>query len=215
LRIILLGAPGSGKGTQAKLICENFNIPHISTGDIFRLNIIQKTNLGIQAEDFIKKGQLVPDSITISMIEDRLNKEDCSNGFILDGFPRNITQAESLNEILKEKGQHIDRALFFDVHEYVITKRVEGRQVCKSCGSIFHSKFNPSRVENKCDMCQGVLIKRQDDNAETIKNRIEEYINSIQSILNYYGDGGPLLVINGYDEIKDIFNIVNKALKAI
>ncbi|OPJ59224.1 adenylate kinase [Clostridium oryzae] len=212
MKIILLGAPGSGKGTQAKLISENFNIPHISTGDIFRFNIIQKTTLGIQAEAFINKGELVPDSITVSMIKDRMNEEDCSNGFILDGFPRNISQAKSLNDILEEKGQRIDKVLFFDVPEYIIIERVVGRKVCKNCGAVFHSKFKPSKAYNKCDLCGGDLIQRKDDNEEIIKNRMEVYISSIQPLLDYYGNGGPLLVVNGYGDIKDIYRSVEKAL---
>lgn len=215
MKIILLGAPGSGKGTQAKLISEKFNIPHISTGDIFRANIARETTLGMQAKNFIDKGELVPDNITISMIEERLNDEECSNGFILDGFPRNISQAKDLNNILEKKGQYIDRVLFFNVPEHVISERVKSRQICKCCGAIYNCKFNRSKDDKKCDICEEVLITREDDNEKVIKNRIEIYIDSIQPLLNYYGDGGPLLVINGYGEIKDIFNSVNKSLGLI
>lgn len=212
LKIILLGAPGSGKGTQAKLISKKFNIPHISTGDIFRDNIVNGTELGIKAKEFINNGELVPDDITIAMIEKELSEEKCNYGFILDGFPRNISQAEELNGILEKKGQSIDRVLFFHVPRYVIEERVKGRQICKCCGEIYNLNFNPSKDNIKCDRCNEILIHRTDDEKEVIKNRMAEYFNSIPPILNYYGDGGPLLVINGYGEIKDINNIVNRTL---
>ncbi|GEQ22646.1 adenylate kinase [Clostridium butyricum] len=215
MRIILIGAPGSGKSTQAKLISKNFNIPHISTGDIFRKNISIGTSLGIKAEAYIKKGQLLPDSITISMIEDRLNEEDCKNGFILDGFPRSISQTVSLERILEKKGQHINRVIFLDVPEHIITERIKGRRVCTSCGSVFYSKFTPNKIDNNCDICQELLIQREDDNIDTIKNRVEVYNNSIQPILDYYSDGGPLLVVNGYGGIENIYNKVNKTLSVI
>lgn len=213
MRIVLLGAPGSGKGTQAKLICHNFNLPHISTGDIFRFNISEKTPLGMEAESYMKKGELVPDSLTISMVEDRLKKEDSCKGFVLDGFPRNISQAESLEEILKEKGQRIDKMLLIDVPEFLIAERAAGRQVCRCCGASYHLKFSPSKVQGKCDLCQGDLYQREDDKAETVKSRVDLYNDSIQPIINYYGDGGPLLVINGVGEISDIYDSVQKALK--
>lgn len=216
MRIVLLGVPGSGKKTQAKLISENFNIPHISFGDIFRYNIIQETALGLQAKESIDKEELVcdVDKITISMIEKRLNQEECSEGFILDGFPGNISQLEDLREILEKKGQHIDRVLFFDIPKHVISDRIKGRQICNCCGAIYHSKFNPSKYYNECDMCRGTLIQRKEDD-EVIKNRTKVYLDSIEPILNYYGDGGPLLVINGYGEISDVYNIVDKALNSI
>ncbi|MHC1684599.1 MAG: adenylate kinase [Clostridiaceae bacterium] len=212
MRVILMGAPGSGKGTQAKLISENLKVPHISTGDIFRSNIIHRTSLGLQAEVFIKKGQLVPDDITISMVEDRVNKKDCSDGFVIDGFPRNITQAKAFDEILEKNDQRIDRVIFLNVPECIIIERVIGRKVCSCCGAIFHSKFNPNKVENKCDKCQGDLIKREDDNSETIKNRIEEYINVTQSVLNFYSDYRSTIVINGNDEVGNVYSNVYKAL---
>lgn len=212
LKIILLGAPGSGKGTQAKLISKRFNIPHISTGDIFRTNITNGTELGIKAKEFIDNGELVPDDITIEMIERELSEEKCNYGFILDGFPRNINQAEELNGILEKRGQSIDKVLFFHIPRYVIEERVKGRQICKCCGEIYNLNFNPSKDNIKCDICSEVLIHRTDDEKEVIKNRMDEYFDSIPPILNYYGDGGPLLVINGYGAINDVNKIVNKTL---
>ncbi len=210
MRIILLGPPGAGKGTQAKLISEKFSIPHISTGDIFRANIKEKTPLGIEAKRYIDNGQLVPDEVTIGIVKDRLTKDDCDNGFLLDGFPRTVAQAEALDEFLKGINKELDVALLIKVPEEFILERMTGRRVCTSCGASYHIRFNPPKIEGKCDICDNELIQRKDDTEATVKERLEVYSKQTYPLINYYKDNGIISEVNGLNQLMrylEIFQI--------
>ena len=176
MKIILLGPPGAGKGTQAKSISNRYSIPHISTGDIFRKNISENTPLGIEAKKYMDNGQLVPDSVTIDMVKDRLQDDDCKNGYLLDGFPRTVAQAEALQEFLDSRNEKLDTALCIEVPSEFILERMTGRRVCPSCGASYHIKFNPTKVEGKCDICGNDVVQRKDDTEETVCDISEEEI---------------------------------------
>jgi adenylate kinase len=201
LRIILLGAPGAGKGTQAKLTCEKYNISHLSTGDIFRMNISAKTPLGIEAKKYIDKGQLVPDVLTIEVIKDRLMRYDCNDGFLLDGFPRTVFQAEKLGEFLQSISSTLDAVILIDVPDEFIIERNTGRRICSACGSSYHIKFNPPKELYSCDFCGGKLIQRNDDNEETIKERLIVYNNQTHPLVDYYKTNHSLYIVDGRDDI--------------
>lgn len=206
MKIILLGAPGAGKGTQAKLISENFNIPHVSTGDIFRSNIKEGTALGIEAKKYINNGRLVPDNLTIALIEDRLQKEDCSKGFLLDGFPRNLNQAKELDLILTGKNQYMDKVFLIDVPRFLILERIAGRRFCTKCGSSYHVKLNPSKNGDKCQNCGYDLVQRSDDKEDVVLDRLSIYDKNTKPIVEYYSEFGILYKIKGDDGINLIFN---------
>lgn len=212
MNIVLLGAPGAGKGTQAKLISEKLNIPHISTGDIFRANIKENTPLGIKAKEYIDKGQLVPDGLTVDIVKDRLTNADCIKGFILDGFPRTIPQASYLDKVLLDMNLNLDAVLLIDVKDEDIIERMSGRRVCTNCGASYHIIFNPTKVDGICDSCETAVIQRADDAAETVLNRLETYHNQTQPLINYYGDAGKLRVAQGADEVEETSSNVLKAL---
>ncbi|WP_186431344.1 adenylate kinase [Clostridium sp. BSD9I1] len=212
MNIILLGPPGAGKGTQAKLISEKYSIPHISTGDIFRKNISEKTPLGVKAKGYMDKGQLVPDELTIDLVKDRLQHDDCKNGFLLDGFPRTVAQAEALDEFLHENNQSINSSLLIDVPQEYILERMTGRRVCNSCGASYHVKFNPSKVEGKCDVCGSELIQRKDDSEETVRERLDVYSKQTQPLIQYYSDKEVLSTIDGTREIKEVFENISDIL---
>ncbi|MCR1972719.1 adenylate kinase [Clostridium sporogenes] len=212
MRVILLGPPGAGKGTQAKLISENFSIPHISTGDIFRANIKKKTPLGIEAKRYIDNGQLVPDEVTIGIVKDRLTKDDCDNGFLLDGFPRTVAQAEALDEFLKGINKDLDVALLIKVPEEFILERMTGRRVCTSCGASYHIRFNPPKIEGKCDICDNELIQRKDDTEATVKERLEVYSKQTYPLINYYKDNGIISEVNGTESIDEVFGNISNIL---
>lgn len=212
MNIILLGPPGAGKGTQAKLISEKYSIPHISTGDIFRKNISEKTHLGVKAKSYMDKGQLVPDELTIDLVKDRLQQEDCKNGFLLDGFPRTVAQAEALDKFLHEDNQCINSALLIDVPQEYILERMTGRRVCNSCGASYHVKFNPSKVDGKCDVCGNDLIQRKDDSEETVRERLDVYSKQTQPLVQYYSDKKVLSTIDGTTEIKEVFKNISDIL---
>ena len=210
MRIILLGPPGAGKGTQAAGIVEKYNIPHISTGDIFRKNIKEGTELGKKAKGFIDQGLLVPDELTVGLVTDRISQPDCKNGFMLDGFPRNVAQAQHLDEYLKEVGISLDKVVNIEVDKDILVGRAVGRRICKSCGATYHVEFNPPKVDGVCDVCGGELYQRADDNEETVSKRIQVYLDETKPLVNYYSQEGIIANINGQQSIDKVFaDIVN------
>lgn len=210
MNIILLGPPGAGKGTQAKAISKEYSIPHISTGDIFRYNISNGTPLGVEAKKYIDKGHLVPDNLTIDLIKDRLNNDDCKNGFLLDGFPRTVNQAEALEDLLKGMQKKLNTALLIDVPKSFIIDRMTGRRVCINCGASYHVRYNPTKAEGKCDVCGSDVIQRADDNESTVSERLEVYDAQTQPLINFYKEKNLLSVVDGTQTIEDVFkDIVN------
>lgn len=205
LRLILLGPPGAGKGTQAARIVEKYNIPHISTGDIFRKNIKEGTELGKRAQDYMNKGELVPDDLVIEIAEARIIEEDCKGGFLLDGFPRTVYQAEKFDEFLKEAGMAIDKVLNISVDSEELMQRIIGRRVCKSCGASYHMKNMPPKVEGICDVCGGELYQRHDDTAETVKNRVSVYDAQTRPLVDYYNNTERLAQIDGEQSQESVF----------
>lgn len=214
MKIIMLGAPGAGKGTQAKKIAEKYGIPHVSTGDIFRSNIKEGTELGRKAKEYIDQGALVPDGLTIGMLMDRIQNEDCKNGYVLDGFPRTIPQAESLKEALSERGQKIDFAINVDVADENIINRMAGRRACISCGATYHLVYNPSKVPGICDVCGAELILRDDDKPETVKKRLSVYHDQTKPLIEYYGKTGVLVSIDGTQDLNKVFTDITGILGA-
>ena len=214
MKIIMLGAPGAGKGTQAKMIAEKYSIPHISTGDIFRANIKNGTELGKKAKSYMDKGQLVPDELTLDLIMDRFKQDDCKNGYVLDGFPRTIPQAEALDTALKAKGEKVDFAIDVDVPDENIVKRMGGRRACVGCGATYHVVYRPTKVEGVCDKCGEELIVRDDDKPETVLNRLEVYHNQTQPLIDYYNEQGILKSVDGTVDMKDVFNAIVDILGA-
>ncbi|QNU67624.1 adenylate kinase [Ruminiclostridium herbifermentans] len=212
MKIILLGAPGAGKGTQAKIISEKLEIPHISTGDIFRANIKGNTPLGMKVKEYLDNGELVPDELTVEIVKDRLGNDDCAKGYILDGFPRTIPQAEYLDKVLSEMNTSIDLALLIDVKDEDIITRMSGRRVCTNCGATYNIVFNPTKVEGICDSCNSEVIQRADDSAETVLNRLETYHKQTQPLIDYYKKTNKLVVAEGAEEVKDTTERVLKAL---
>lgn len=211
--IVLLGAPGAGKGTQAETISKEFGLTHISTGDIFRENMRENTPLGIEAKKFIDAGQLVPDSVTINMVADRLSKEDCANGALLDGFPRTIAQAEALNEMLSTKfASDVSCVPCIDIDKNVLVERVCGRRMCAN-GHVFHVKFHPSKVEGICDICGEPLYQRKDDNEETIKSRLEAYETQTAPLVEFYQQSGSLMMVDGNRAIEDVSADILKGIR--
>lgn len=212
MKIVLLGPPGAGKGTQAKLIVQKYNIPHISTGDIFRKNIKEMTPLGIKAKEYIDKGQLVPDELTVEIVKDRIKQDDCKNGFLLDGFPRTVAQADALNDVLSELGTKLDYVINIKVDENNLIERLSGRRVCPKCGASFHVVFNPPKVEGVCDYCGAEVVQRADDSEETVKNRLSVYNKQTQPLIDYYTKNGLIKNINGEQDINDVFEEICNVL---
>lgn len=212
MNIILLGPPGAGKGTQAKMLVNEFALPHISTGDMFRAAIKQGTEVGLKAKAIMDAGQLVPDEITIDIVQARLGQSDCASGFLLDGFPRTVPQAQALDRILERLGCSLDAAVNIDVANTAIIARMAGRRVCRQCGASYHLEFNPPREAGKCDQCGGELYQRSDDSEETVANRLKVYAQQTEPLLTYYQEQGLVLNINGNQEMalvfKDIYNIL-------
>lgn len=213
MRLVLLGPPGVGKGTQASAMVEKYNIPHISTGDIFRANIKQGTDLGKKAKEYMDKGHLVPDDVVVSIVKDRLSEEDCKEGFLLDGFPRNISQAEILDEELSEMGIELDKVVNIYADKEILIERVVGRRICKTCGKGYHIKFNPPKKENVCDVDGGELFQREDDTKETVSTRIEVYEEQTQPLIDYYKKKGIILDIDGTQPIAKVSETIARALK--
>ena len=212
LRTILLGPPGAGKGTQAVKIVEKYGIPHISTGDIFRENIKNGTELGKKAQAYMNRGELVPDDLVIEIATDRLAKDDCKNGFLLDGFPRTVYQAEKLDEFLAAHGSKIDKVLDIAVGKDELITRLTGRRVCKACGASFHVVNIPPKKEGVCDYCGGELIQRADDNLETVTNRIDVYESQTKPLIDYYEKAGNIAHIDGTTGLDNVFADIVKAL---
>ena len=213
MRLMLLGPPGAGKGTQAESISKEFDIPHISTGDIFRENIKQGTELGRKAQSYMNQGLLVPDELVVDLVKDRLLKEDCIKGFLLDGFPRTIYQADALDAELSKMERALDRAINIQVKKEILIERAVGRRVCKSCGAAFHIKFKPSEIEGVCDRCGGELQQRKDDLEETVVKRIEVYLEQTEPLIDYYSQKGILLNIDGEQEIQTVFEDIINGLR--
>lgn len=205
MKIIMLGAPGAGKGTQAKMIAAKYAIPHISTGDIFRANIKAGTELGKKAKKYMDEGGLVPDELTVDLVIDRLGGDDCENGYVLDGFPRTIPQAQALDEALSRIGEKIDFAIDVDVPDENIINRMGGRRACIGCGATYHTIYNPPKEEGKCDACGGELVLRDDDKPETVKKRLEVYHTQTQPLIDYYNGGGILKSVDGTVAVDDVF----------
>jgi adenylate kinase len=203
MKLMVLGAPGAGKGTQAVILSKKLNIPHISTGDIFRSNIKNETPLGRLAKQYIDSGELVPDEVTIGIVKDRLTEPDCSNGFILDGFPRTIPQAESLDRMLQEMGQKLDRVLNIAVDDDVIIRRLSGRRVCPECNAIYHINTSENAREGICGNCGAKLIQREDDREETIINRLKTYHIQTEPLISYYKGKGILTEVGGEYRVED------------
>ena len=214
MKIIMLGAPGAGKGTQAKKIAEKYGIPHISTGDIFRANIKGGTELGLKAKTFMDQGKLVPDEITIGMLMDRIKADDCVKGYVLDGFPRTIPQAESLTAALAARGEAIDYAVNVDVPDENIITRMSGRRACLSCGATYHIQFNPPKAEGVCDTCGSALVLRDDDKPETVKNRLAVYHEQTQPLIDYYQKAGVLKEVDGTQDLNKVFADIVEILGA-
>ncbi|MCI8725794.1 MAG: adenylate kinase [Hungatella sp.] len=214
MKLIMLGAPGAGKGTQAKKIAEKYQIPHISTGDIFRANIKGQTELGMKAKSFMDQGMLVPDEITIGMLLDRIHEADCAGGYVLDGFPRTIPQAESLTKALAEMGTGIDYAINVDVPDDNIVSRMSGRRACLNCGATYHVAFNPPKTENVCNTCGQSLVLRDDDKPETVKKRLDVYHQQTQPLIDYYKKAGVLKEVDGTQNMEDVFQSIIKVLGA-
>lgn len=209
MKLILLGAPGAGKGTQAEVICEKFNIPAISTGNILREAIKNGTDMGLKAKQFIDNGNLVPDEVVIGIINERLSQSDCNNGFILDGFPRTIPQAEALDKM----NIKIDCALSIEVADEKIMKRLSGRRVCPSCGASYHIDYKKPAKDGVCNVCGDTLIQRADDKPETIADRLVVYHNQTEPLKDYYKAAGKLVIVEGQEEVKDTTALVLKALE--
>ncbi|WP_099352756.1 adenylate kinase [Fredinandcohnia onubensis] len=212
MNLVLMGLPGAGKGTQAEKIVEKYNIPHISTGDMFRAAIKDGTELGLQAKSFMDKGELVPDEVTIGIVRERLSKEDCNNGFLLDGFPRTVPQAEALEAILTDLDKKIDYVINIEVNSEILLERLTGRRICKECGSTYHLVFNPPSQEGKCDKCGGELYQRADDNEETVGTRLQVNIEQSKPLLDFYQEKGYLRNINGQQDINKVFGDVEELL---
>lgn len=214
MKLIMLGAPGAGKGTQAKKIAEKYCIPHISTGDIFRANIKGGTKLGLEAKTYMDQGMLVPDEITIGMLMDRIKEDDCKNGYVLDGFPRTIPQAESLTEALNAFGDTIDYAINVDVPDEKIVTRMSGRRACTSCGATYHIVYNAPAKEGVCDKCGEQLVLRDDDQPETVQKRLTVYHEQTQPLIEYYQTAGKLAEVDGTQDLEKVFQDIVEILGA-
>lgn len=212
MKIIMLGAPGAGKGTQAKKIAGKYNIPHISTGDIFRANIKNGTELGNKAKTYMDQGLLVPDELVVDLVVDRVKELDCVNGYVLDGFPRTIPQAKALDEALKAIEDQMDYAVNVEVPDENIIRRMSGRRACVACGATYHLVYIPTKVEGICDVCEAELILREDDKPETVKKRLDIYHEQTQPLIDYYTEKGILLEVDGTVDMDEVFAQINKGL---
>ncbi|MBO4872727.1 MAG: adenylate kinase [Lachnospiraceae bacterium] len=213
MKIVLLGAPGAGKGTHAQYLSDKYEIPHISTGDIFRANLKNGTPLGLKAKAYMDRGELVPDELTVDLVLDRLTQEDCENGYILDGFPRNLFQAEALTEALAEKGEEIDHAIHFVISEEAIIRRMSGRRVCPVCGATYNVVGMPTKVEGICDRCGSEVIQREDDKPATVLKRLEVYREQTEPIVGYYRERGKEERIDSAQPLEEVRRALDDLLK--
>ena len=212
MKIIMLGAPGAGKGTQAKMIAAKYGIPHISTGDIFRANIKNGTELGAKAKEYMDKGLLVPDELVVDLVIDRFKEPDCEKGYVLDVFPRTIPQAEALDKALTAIGESVDYAINVEVPDENIVRRMGGRRACVGCGATYHIVYSPTKEEGKCDTCGGELIIRDDDKPETVQNRLAVYHEQTQPLIDYYTNKGIIAEVDGTVDMNDVFDAIVKIL---
>jgi len=214
MKIVMLGAPGAGKGTQAKMIAAKYQVPHVSSGDIFRANIKNGTELGKKAKEYMDQGLLVPDELTVDLVIDRLSWEDCRNGYILDGFPRTIPQAKTLDAALEKIGEHLDYAIDVDVPDENIVTRMSGRRACVGCGATYHIVYNPSKKGETCEVCGDQLILRDDDKPETVQKRLSVYHEQTQPLIDYYAGQGILKSVDGTQDMNDVFAAIAAILEA-
>ena len=214
MKIVMLGAPGAGKGTQAKMIAAKYEVPHVSTGDIFRANIKNGTELGKKAKEYMDQGLLVPDELTVDLVIDRLSQEDCQKGYILDGFPRTIPQAEALDAALAKRGEKMDYAIDVDVPDENIVSRMSGRRACVGCGATYHVVHNPSKKGDLCEVCGEKLILRDDDKPETVQKRLTVYHDQTQPLIDYYTGQNILKAVDGTQDMNDVFTAITKILEA-
>jgi adenylate kinase len=212
MRLILVGPPGAGKGTQAKYLAKHFSIPAISTGDIFRANVVEKTELGLQAKGYMDAGDLVPDEVTIAMVRDRLNEDDATSGFLLDGFPRTVPQAEALDEMLAQMETPLDGVLELKVDDEEVVRRLSGRRTCRQCGHVWHLEFDPPKEAGVCDLCGGELFQRDDDQPETIRRRLEVYLDQTAPLVDYYHHAGLLVTI---EAVGPVDGVTKRAIAAL
>lgn len=212
MKIIMLGAPGAGKGTQAKMIAERYGVPHVSTGDMFRANIKNGTALGAEAKKYMDAGELVPDELTVRILLDRVAKDDCKNGYVLDGFPRTIPQAKVLDEALEKLGEQVDYAIDVDVPDENIVRRMSGRRACLSCGATYHIEHVPPKTADVCDQCGAALVLRDDDKPETVKNRLSVYHGQTQPLIAYYAEKGILRTVDGTLPMEEVFAAITAIL---
>ena len=215
MNLILLGAPGAGKGTQAKMISEKYGIPQIATGDMLREAVAKGTELGKKAKEYMDRGELVPDEIVIGIVKERLQQPDCEKGFILDGFPRTLAQAEALDEMLKELGKEIDAVINISVPEEEVVKRIAYRRTCRNCGAVYHLIYNPPKEDGKCDKCGGELYQRDDDKEETVRERFKVYRERTEPLIDYYKKKGLLYDVDGTKDINGVFEEITKILEKI
>lgn len=208
-----MGLPGAGKGTQAALIVDRFHIPHISTGDMFRQAVKEQTALGLKAKEYMDQGYLVPDEVTIGIVKERLSQSDCNNGFLLDGFPRTVPQAEALDRTLAELGKKIEHVIHIEVPVDALISRLTGRRICKSCGATYHLIYNPPKVEGVCDKCGGELYQRDDDSQETVSKRLEVNLAQTEPLLHYYNEKEILQSLDGEQEIEEVFQVIENILR--
>lgn len=212
MKLILLGPPGAGKGTQAANIVNEYKAVHISTGDIFRKNIKENTELGKKAKEYMEKGLLVPDELVVELVADRLKQDDVKDGFLLDGFPRTVNQAEALDKVLESLNGKIDKVINIEVDKSKLVERAVGRRICRDCGATYHISFNPSKSEGRCDVCEGELYQRADDVEETVEKRIQVYLDETQPLIDYYTKSGAIVTIDGDQDINKVFEDIRLAL---